>query len=267
MHFVRAGAGAPPLVFVHGFACTHADWKFQIEALAMSSDVVACDLRGHGATPGRPHECTIEHYGGDVAALVNNLGLPPAVLVGHSMGCRVVLEAARVAPERVAGLVLVDGSCIGSGDPEAAERTTAQAIRAAGYRNFARKLFEDMFVAGSDPRLKNATVEQALRLPEEIGAVLFPRLVAWDARNMEQALVSLRAPLLVIQSTALNAERVRVPLERGQTSPWLELVRRLAPDAKIEIVSGTGHFPQLEAPEEVNRLLREFLKSMPKAAR
>ena len=267
MHFVRSGKGAAPLVFVHGFTCSHEDWRFQVAHFSQANEVVACDLRGHGATPGRAHECSIEHYGGDVAALLAHLELGNAILVGHSMGCRVVLEAARGAPERVAGLVLVDGSCIGSGDPEAAERTTAQAIRAAGYRNFARKLFEDMFVAGSDPRLKSATVEQALRLPEEIGAVLFPRLVAWDARNMERSLAELRAPLMVIQSTTLNSERVRVPLERGQTSPWLELVRRLAPGARIEIVPGVGHFPQLEAPKEVNRLLREFLKSMPKAAR
>jgi pimeloyl-ACP methyl ester carboxylesterase len=258
VHFVRAGAGAPPLVFVHGFACSHADWRFQVEALAQSTAVLACDLRGHGATPGRPHECTIENYGGDVAALVANLELAGAILVGHSMGCRVVLEASRIAPERVAGLVLVDGSCIGAGDPGAAERNTAQAIRVAGYRNFARKLFEDMFVASSDPMLNKATVEQALELPEETGSVLFPRLVAWDARNMERTLAGLRARLMVIQSTVLNAARVRVPLERDQSSPWVELVRRLVPAARIEIVPGVGHFPQLEAPDRVNRLIEDF---------
>lgn len=252
---------------MHGFACSHADWKFQLEELAKSSEVVACDLRGHGATPGRPHECTIENFGGDVAALIGSLELPPAILVGHSMGCRVVLEAARIAPERVAGVALVDGSCIGAGDPEAAERDTAQAIRAAGYRNFARKLFEDMFVAASDPRLRDATVERALELPEEIGSVLFPRLVAWDARDMERTLAGLRAPLLVIQSTVLSAERVRVPLERRQTSPWLDMVRRLVPAARVEIVAGVGHFPQLEAPAEVNRLLRQFPDARREAAR
>ena len=72
MHFVRAGSGAP-LLFVHGFACAHGDWRNQLAHFQMTHDVIACDLRGHGETPGRPHECTIEHYGGDVAALINNL--------------------------------------------------------------------------------------------------------------------------------------------------------------------------------------------------
>src|SRR3954465_15117593 len=110
MHFLRSGRGAPPLVFVHGFACSHDDWRLQIESFRESNEVLACDLRGHGLTPGRPHECSIEHYGGDVAPLVTHFELEPAVLIGHSMGCRVVLEAARLLaasePRRVAGLVL-----------------------------------------------------------------------------------------------------------------------------------------------------------------
>src|SRR5688572_13527972 len=81
MHFIRQGRGAPPLVFVHGFCCSHADWQPQLDFFSPTNEVVACDLRGHGATPGRPQECSIEHYGGDVAALVNNLELSGAILI------------------------------------------------------------------------------------------------------------------------------------------------------------------------------------------
>src|SRR2546430_3855012 len=132
MHFVRAGKGAPAMVFVHGFACTSEDWKAQLDYFQKTNEVVACDLRGHGRTPGRPHECSIEHYGGDVAALVSALHLEKSFLIGHSMGCRVVLEAARLlgkeSPSRVVGLVLVDGSRLGSGDPDAAARAAKAAI-------------------------------------------------------------------------------------------------------------------------------------------
>src|SRR5512138_124886 len=121
MHFVRAGQGTPPILFVHGFACSHEDWVHQIQEFQKTQQVVACDLRGHGQTPGRPQECSIEHYGGDVAALVNNLELKGVVLVGHSMGCRVVLEAARLVPKKISALVLVDGSRLATSDPDAAE--------------------------------------------------------------------------------------------------------------------------------------------------
>lgn len=259
MHFVRRGQGRPPLVFVHGFACSHQDWRAQYEFFAVSHEAVACDLRGHGATPGRPHECSIEHYGGDVAALLANLDSPASILVGHSMGCRVVLEAARLDPQRVAGLVLVDGSRIGSGDPGEAEAAARAAIESAGYAAFARKFFSDMFLRPSTQA--EEIVARAMRLPAEIGTQLLPRMVRWDAEHMDRALAAVRTPLMAIQSTYINAERKRVALTAGQSTPWTEILLQKIPGVRIEVLPGIGHFSQLEAPERVNRLIASFVAS------
>ncbi len=258
MYYVRAGRGAPPLVFVHGFACSHEDWRLQLDFFSQTNEVVACDLRGHGATPGRPHECSIEHYGGDVAALINNLQLKPAVLAGHSMGCRVVLEANRLAPDRVAGIVLVDGSRLASGDGDAAESTARAAIDKLGYTAFGENLFRQMFFRASP--LAEAIVARALRQPAEISSALWPRLARWDAGEMDAALAAVRSPLLAIQSTTRDAQLRRSPLKPGDTSPWLELLKKSIPGAKIEIIPGVGHFPQLEAAETVNRLIAGFVQ-------
>ena len=64
----------------------------------------------NGASPGMAADCTVERYGADVAEVMKALALSPAVLVGHSMGCRVVIEAALQAPAHAAGIVLIDGS-------------------------------------------------------------------------------------------------------------------------------------------------------------
>ncbi|HEY8069434.1 MAG TPA: alpha/beta fold hydrolase, partial [Burkholderiales bacterium] len=101
---------AAPLVFVHGFACTHADWRLQLAEFSVDCPTFAPDLRGHGATHARPEDCTIATYGSDIAALLDGKDLKGAVLVGHSMGCRVVLQAFLNAPERVSAIALVDGS-------------------------------------------------------------------------------------------------------------------------------------------------------------
>jgi len=244
-------------VFVHGFLCTHADWKFQLKELKKKHEVVACDLRGHGKTPGRPQECSIEHYGGDVAALVNNLELKNPVLIGHSMGCRVVLEAARLLPKRVAGIVLVDGSRAGSGDPAAAEAAAQAQIAQAGYARWAEALFRQMFFQ-STPATERL-VARAVRQGAEIGAALWPRSARWDAGMMEPALAAVRVPVLVIQSTARDAQTgQRAPLKAGQTSPWLDFLKTRLKNVRIEVLPGLGHFPQLEAPEVVSRLIAEF---------
>lgn len=239
---------AKPLVFVHGFACTHADWRLQTAHFSADHPVFTPDLRGHGATHARPEDCSIETYGSDIAALLEGKDLDGAVLIGHSMGCRVVLQACLNAPARVAAIALVDGSF----------RATPNPVVIDKYPDFAHQLFAEMFLAPSE--LGSAIIERAMRLPEAVGAALYPRIARWDAANMERVLAAVKVPLLVIQSTYLNAERKRVALNAGDSSPWLDLVRRQAPQARIEIVPGVGHFPQLEVPQAVNKLLAGLIK-------
>jgi len=224
--------------------------------------VVACDLRGHGKTPGRPQECSIAHYGGDVAALVNHLELMGCILVGHSMGCRVVLEANRLLvssdyAERVAGIVLIDGSRSGSGVPDAAERAARAAIEKAGYAAFAESLFRQMFFSPSAQA--DAIVARALRQSTAFGALLWPSMARWDAAEMDAALAAVRAPLLAIQSTTRDAQLRRSPLKAGQSTPYLDLIRSSVPGASIAVVPDTGHFTQIEAADEVNRLIARFI--------
>ena len=257
MNFVRQGRGTPSLLFVHGFACSLEDWQAQIEHFEKSHTVVACDLRGHGATPGRAQECSIEHYGGDVAALLNHLDLKNCILVGHSMGTRVVLEAARIDPERVAGLVLIDGSRQGSGNPDEAQAAMEATLRAVGFPAFRENAFRQMFFEWSPAA--EALLERSKKLAPDIGRALWSRMVRWDAEHMDAALAAARCPLMAIQSTYVNAERKRVPLQPGQSTPFLELIGDKVPGARIEVLAGVGHFVQIEAAEEVNRLVSDFV--------
>lgn len=243
---------------MHGFACNHEDWRHQVRAFSPSHETITCDLRGHGATPGRAHECSIEHYGGDVAALLASLEIPRAVLVGHSMGCRVVLEANRLAPERVAGIVLIDGSRFASGDPQAAEDAARGAIAKAGYPAFAEDLFRQMFFRGSPEA--DAIVERAVRSSAGFGADLYPRMARWDAAMLDAALAAVRSPLLAIQSTMRDAAMRRAPMKAGDTSPYLELLELQG--ARVEIVPDTGHFTMLEAPERVNEMIGAFVERL-----
>ena len=230
-------------VLVHGFACDHTDWQHQIEHLAKRHKVLSPDLRGHGKTPGTADQVSIENFGADVAKLLEKNDVRDAVLVGHSMGCRVVLQAAMDAPDRVGALALIDGSWLAASHP----------VRIDDFASFSRNLFAGMFLAPS--AAGDAIIERAAKLPAAVGAALFPRMVRWDAERMDAALSAVKVPMLVVQSTYLNAERKRVAMEPGVTTPWLDLVRKRAPKARIEILSGVGHFPQIEVPAEVNKLL------------
>ncbi len=150
LFYDEQGTGEPPLVFVHGFACTHDDWQAQVAFFQSRHRVIACDLPGHGASEPPPDQGSVESLGAAVASLLDTLDLPPAVLIGHSMGCRVIVQATLNAPEWVAKLILLDGSCVGANDPQEAEQQTRQHIANVGYRAMVQSLFDAMFVDGSD---------------------------------------------------------------------------------------------------------------------
>ena len=87
-------------------------------------------------------------------------------------------------------------------------------------------------------------------------------MIAWDSEVAERALTSAKVPVTVLQSTHLDESRKRVPLQPGETTPWLELIRQLVPHAQIEIVPGVGHFTMIEAADEVNRHMETMLDSL-----
>jgi pimeloyl-ACP methyl ester carboxylesterase len=254
------GAGGPALVFVHGFACAATDWRAQVTSFAAENTVVTVDLAGHGKNRAAAAECTIVDYGRCVSQALSELALAPAVLIGHSMGCRVVLEAARRRPETVAGLVLIDGSRIGEGDPVAARRAMADEIVGDGYQRFIRKFFGSMFVTSSDDELKRAITERALLFSPAIGRTLLVDLAGWDAEEAVNALAAVRVPLLAIQSTTMDSGHERSSLQPGRNSPWLDLIRAEVPTATIAELFGSGHFPQIEQAEEVSAAIARFVR-------
>jgi pimeloyl-ACP methyl ester carboxylesterase len=258
MHYIDVAGEGRPIVFIHGFGCAHGDWESQISALAPTHRVLACDLAGHGESTTKIAQCRVEDLGSQVSAMLSAEDITNAYIVGHSMGCRVALQACMDAPERIAGIILVDGSWMGRGDARALEAAAKHPFTEHGFSNVVTGLFEEMFLDNADVQRAHSVVARAAKMDPDVGINLFASMVAWDAREMERALSTLKAPLMLIQSTYLNTQRKRVPLTPGQSTPWLDIVREIRPDASIEIISGVGHFTMFEAPEAVNSLLDAF---------
>ena len=118
LHHAERGERRPglvPALLVHGAGASSAIWMMTMARLARATHVVAIDLPGHGPSP-RPEgndglaALTLAAYRDAVGALAATLGLGPSVLVGHSMGALVAIEAALAWPDKVRGLVLCAGA-------------------------------------------------------------------------------------------------------------------------------------------------------------
>ena len=256
LHHVVTGQGRPPLVFVHGFGCSHTDWDAQVAHFSPRHQTIAVDLRGHGASPGPAADCTIERYGADVADVMRALVLPPAIVIGHSMGCRVAVEAALQAPVQTAGIILIDGSQFAVSMEAVLQQRFA---RPNGYATLVNSLFQEMFTDRSDKSLAASIIDRAARLPRPVGEKMLTDMLRYDIGRLASSLASLRVPVMVLQATYSNEKRERRTMRTGQITPYLAMVRANVPSARVEIIADTGHFPQLDATAETNALIDSFL--------
>ena len=262
LFYESTGTGSPPLLFIHGYTCDHTDWDFQVRRFAPAHRVVTVDLRGHGQSSGYQTNGTIDDFASDIGGLMKTFALSRVVLIGHSMGCRVALATCLRNPKSVAGMVFVDGSQMGKGDPNKATAAVKKVIEQLGFQEYARRSFAEMFFGEYDPALKDRIVARAMKLEPNYGTRVRSGFSGWDATNIEKALSNLKVPLLVIQSTGLDAGLQRYSLKSGDETPWMDLVKRFVPTARIEVIPGHGHFIMLEAPEQTNEFIDSFVKRL-----
>src|SRR5262245_16814988 len=110
LHSSSSGKGAKTLIFVHGWTCDDTSWAEQVPELSKHYRVITLDLPGHGKS-GSPKngKFTMDLFARAVEAVRAEANANKVVLVGHSMGTPVIRQYARLYPQHVAGLVVVDG--------------------------------------------------------------------------------------------------------------------------------------------------------------
>lgn len=246
--YTAEGRGSPALVFVHCWACDHTFWSGQVPHFARTHQVVTLDLGGHGRSGGGRADWTMGAFAEDVVAVVRKLDLKKVVLIGHSMGGPVIVEAARRMPDRVVGLVPVDTLLDVEDQMTREQIDDALADFKADFKGASGRFIRQwMFVPASAPALIDDIVGQAASIDPAIGVSAIRNAWSYDARD---ALRRIRVPIV-----AVNADKFTTNLEGA---------RRYAPQYDAVIVKGWGHYLMREDPAGFNRALEEALRRIAK---
>lgn len=253
------GEGDTALVFLHGGGAGRGDWRRQLEHFAAGFQVLACDLPGHGesSTPGAEGHASIEYLAAITVELVKQLARPRNILIGHSMGCWVALEAYRQYSSAVAGLVLIECTRFPAG---AARGRLLQRIRAAGGKNVLLAQYRNMFLPDMAPERVAACIERVEAVSGPFIERLIVSTIEWDRAHMAETLRSLQAPLLLLQSTHVDGKGTRHPLSQPSESPWVQFAAGQARFADVRIIEDAGHFPHLDRPEIVSAAIERFAR-------
>jgi pimeloyl-ACP methyl ester carboxylesterase len=235
--------GGPALVLVHGWSCDRGYWKEQVEYLGAQYPLVLVDLAGHGQSGSARQDYTMASFGADVAAVVDALKLRKVVLVGHSMGSDVAVEAARLLPGRVAGLVWVDQyqSLDDFHDAAAIEAFIAKFRK--DFRGTTGGFVRGMFPANADPKLVDRVANDMASAPPAV-AISALRNTLSNGPHVVAALATIKLPVV-----AINADQH--PTDHASLTKH---------GVKAFVVPDSGHFLMMEDPPRFNRSLDSVVK-------
>jgi pimeloyl-ACP methyl ester carboxylesterase len=260
--YYEVHGNGPPMLMLSGTACDGAFWTpHQVPEFSRDHTVIIVDQRGMGKTVTRGDDYATTRLAADAAAVVKNVGLGPAIVVGHSMGGRVAQLVALDHPETVKALILAStgpgfnskggippGICLG--------------IIKQGYETYIREHnidigFSKAFVKEHPDRVEQC-ISYLLRVLPSID-VYIGHVNARQWHDTTARLKDIRVPCLV----TVGDDEVHGLSDTTHVAS-AELLAKSIPGATFKVVRGGGHFYFFSHPEEIHRLMREFIGSLAK---
>lgn len=247
VHFTNKGKGTPTIVFIHGWSNQRTIWKDQVNHFSKKYQTIAVDLPGSGESGNNRAEWSIQAFGKDVVAVIDQLEIDEVVLVGFSMGTAVVIEAAIQIPDKTLGVVLVDGLQ----NPEEVVPPEAMAAIDSVFFDLLNNMSNEKLVnLGFYKHNQESAFNRLLPMYEGVSRVGWKEslhaTMQWGNADCIPALKELKAPLIAINSDMK-------PTNSAAFNSYV-------PSYKLKTMTDVGHLVFWDNPDEFNRLLEESIQ-------
>ena len=246
------GAGDTTLFFVHGWCINQTYWSDQVDYFKDRYRVVTVDLPGHGLSGKNREVWSVENFGRDIIVLIEALSLTNVVLIGHSMGGSIILEAASNKPDKVIGFVGVDNFKDFGLPPSEEEQLQVdeffQQVK-EDYRGVMKQFAGNMLFSENTPvDVSDRVMHDILNTPENISIGILESL--WSENDAE------------IQQ--MKNMKVKVHLINSDGYPTNEQQLRKYCGASYEVhsIGNLSHYPMIEDPQKFNNILEGILKTL-----
>ena len=249
--------GNPPLIFIHGWCSNLNHWEQQVRYFQDSHRILRMDRRGMGksTTPGTGH--TPEQHAADIAALARREGFTNAVAIAHAGGGPAGVYFCYGYPELVRAYIMVDTAITPGVDLANPSKMPARLyaemidkLTAPDGERYFQELYRSFFGAQADPALVASAGAEASRTPVEI-RVKEIKLMAVDTATPAAAM---HQPTLVIAGPWL-ADTFPQAVDHAHLKSSFKQV-------ELARAIGTGHFVQLEVPDQTNAFINSFVSRL-----
>jgi non-heme chloroperoxidase len=251
IHYLEAGSG-PAIVFIPGWTMPAWIWQKQIDAFSGKYHVIAVDPRSQGESDKPPYGHLPETRSRDYKELVDHLGLKQPILVGWSMGCGELMKyVEQFGSVNVGAIVLVDGWMAEKTSPEmfyglSGWMNTLQEDRAKHADLFVRHMFTKPQPEDYLKRL----IAASMQVPADTAAVLVYNMLA--IQDWPTGFAKLDKPLMFTY--------------QPENQPSADFLKsKLGDKVRLEKFEGDGHALFVDDPDKFNRVLADFLRSVPQS--
>lgn len=242
LSFDKAGTGQT-IIFIHGGGADRSHLAPQFEFFSRHYCVINIDLRGYGKSSKSERYGTIEQYAEDIVDLCKQLNIQKSIIVGHSMGGMVAIELAAKYPLLIAATILISSGVL---FPQAAledENKVLDGLHSATYRDALHELIDHICLPND--QCKPYVEKTFLAIQQAQWIAHFESMFAWNKKAVDLLNVC-KQPILYIED------------DGGRFSD-LNLFLEVCPQLMIGKVVGSGHFPTLEVPEQINAMINRFI--------
>jgi len=234
-------AGRPTIIFIHGAALSKGLWDAQVESLSDIADTLAIDLPGHKDSNG-PACDRISDYALAVGLFVERMQISTPILCGLSMGGAVTLELLITRPDLFRSAILMHTGARLKVFPFIFESIQTD------YSKYLDMVVEFSVSKKSDRSQVKTIMNEITVLSPDVALKDF---TACDQFDVMEKLSRIMAEVLVVTGD----EDAITPPKYGQ------FLQNNIPNAKLTSIAETGHLSPIEKPEQVNRLIRDFLST------
>jgi non-heme chloroperoxidase len=249
IHYLEVGSGRP-IVFIPGWTMPAWIWQKQIDEFSKKYRVIAVDPRSQGESDKPNYGHLAETRARDYKELVDHLGLQQPVLVGWSMACNELLKyAEQFGTDNVGGLVLVDGYLTDKPSLELFGLLSGWMNQLQqDRRKQADPFVRTMFKKPQPEDYLNLLVDASVQVPADTAALLIYNMLA-------------------IKDYSVGFARTNRPVlfaYQPDTQPDADFLKsKLGEKVRLEKFDGDGHALFVDDPEKFNRVLEEFVRSLP----
>jgi pimeloyl-ACP methyl ester carboxylesterase len=263
------------LLCIHGWACQASDFTYLFTSLLKAQDlpfqVLSIDLPGHGKSHTKFYpRAGIEAFARAVQDFISDMELSNVVLMGHSMGVRVILETflqsqqSQAGQSPISGLIFLDGSHykfrksvfnFDSGNEQ------SKLLSDDEKKEGMAEAFRTMFSPNTPTDFQESTIAHVKGMDLEYNSAMRQSFINYDYEHTDDALETVGKsgiPVLNVQATSVDEKNERVPLKAGEVSRWMRHVAERVPQVKQVVVLESSHFPHVDQPAEVAKAVRSL---------